>query len=42
MAFLTPVEAAFGRPAIVYVMDAAAAQYQAAKFSWASSSFRWR
>jgi lysozyme len=30
MAFLTPVEAAFGRPAIVYVIDAAAAQYQAA------------
>ena len=30
MAFLTPVEAAFGRPAIVYVVDAAAAQYQAA------------
>jgi lysozyme len=29
-AFLTPVEAAFGRPAIVYVIDAAAAQYQAA------------
>jgi lysozyme len=30
MAFLTPVEAAFGRPAIVYVVDEAAAQYQAA------------
>ena len=29
-AFLTPVEAAFGRPAIVYVIDEAAAQYQAA------------
>jgi len=29
-AFLTPVEAAFGRPAIIYVIDAAAAQYQAA------------
>ena len=29
MAFLTPVEAAFGRPAIIYVVDAAA-QYQAA------------
>jgi lysozyme len=28
--FLTTVEAAFGRPAIVYVVDAAAAQYQAA------------
>jgi lysozyme len=29
-AFLTPVEAAFRRPAIIYVIDAAAAQYQAA------------
>jgi lysozyme len=29
-AFLTPVEAAFRRPAIVYVMDPVAAQYQAA------------
>jgi lysozyme len=29
-AFLTPVEAAFGRPAIVYVMDEVAAQYQTA------------
>ena len=29
-AFLTPVEAAFGQPAIIYLVDAAAEQYQAA------------